>query len=98
MLFLHFATPKWELEIMFAVSHLRCGARVQLSVHSPILSCSFAWLGVEVMWPFLSGHKYNLKWQHVFSTELFKFYVHAVNVKGTYLKHFFCEMADVGKD
>lgn len=50
-LFLHFSTPKWELQIVFAVSHLRlCGTRIQLSLYRvpPLVAISSS----LVAWPF----------------------------------------------
>ena len=47
-LFLHFSTPRWELWIMFAMSHLMlCGTRIRSPLLSPILSCSFSSLRWE---------------------------------------------------
>lgn len=60
MLFLHFATPKWELQIMFAMSHLRCGTRVQLPLcRVPSSAAVLPGLGWK-LWPFLSGHPFKI--------------------------------------
>ena len=83
-LFLHFSTPKWELRIMFAMSHLRLyGASIQLSLCSPLLSCSFVQLRMEVTWPgfLIANHlKSHLKIKMAacmglpsFSTEFLKY-------------------------
>lgn len=77
-LFLHFSTPKWELQIMFAVSHLRlCGTRIQLSLcRVPPLAAISSSL---VAWPF-NGHPFKISSKMAgcmgltsFLTELLKF-------------------------
>lgn len=57
-LFLHFSTPKWELRIMFAMSHLRlCGTRIQPSLcRVPSLVAVLSGLGWKLYGLFFNGH------------------------------------------